>query len=196
MAQVPQESSRDFPVESAGDFAGDPDGLERLWTPHRMAYIGGQDKPADATPGQCPFCSSPDKADDQGLIVFRGEECFVLMNLYPYNTGHVLVCPYRHVASYVDLTEGERVELGSLTADAMSVLAEVLTPQGFNLGMNQGSVAGAGIAAHAHQHVIPRWTGDANFFPLIAQTKALPELLEQTRTRLASCWRERKENAW
>ncbi|MSS83493.1 HIT domain-containing protein [Actinomycetaceae bacterium WB03_NA08] len=175
-------------VEASGELPGDPDGLERLWTPHRMAYIDGEERPSDDSALQCPFCAAPGKTDAEGLIVHRGTTAFVVMNLFPYNSGHVLVCPYRHVADYTDLTEDERVEVGALTAQTMRVIRDVLVPQGFNLGMNQGSVAGAGIAAHLHQHVVPRWGGDANFFPIVAQTKALPELLENTRQRLAAAF--------
>lgn len=173
-------------AEDASAFAGTPDRLERLWTPHRMAYISGDQRPVGTSSEECPFCVAPTKDDADGLIVYRGPECFVVMNLFPYNSGHVLVCPYRHVALYPDATTSERAELSELTAAAMNVLGAVLQPDGFNLGINQGAVAGAGVAAHLHQHVIPRWSGDANFFPLIAQTKALPELLESTRERLAS----------
>lgn len=175
-------------VEDPRELPGDPDGLERLWTPHRMAYIDGEERPSDNSALQCPFCAAPGKTDAEGLIVHRGTTAFVVMNLFPYNSGHVLVCPYRHVADYTDLTEDERVEVGALTAQTMRVIRDVLVPQGFNLGMNQGSVAGAGIAAHLHQHVVPRWGGDANFFPIVAQTKALPELLENTRQRLAAAF--------
>lgn len=177
-------------ARSAADFAGSPDGFERLWTPHRMAYIDGEERPRDASAGQCPFCAAPTKADAEGLLVARGRLCFVVMNLFPYNTGHLLVCPYRHVADYTELTGDERVELGGLTATAMTVVRRVMGADGFNLGMNQGSIAGAGIAAHLHQHVVPRWLGDSNFFPIIAQTKALPQLLEDTRARLAAAWNE------
>lgn len=177
-----------LPVEDARALAGVPDGFDRLWTPYRMAYISGEKKPADASAGACPFCAAPSHSDDEGLIVYRGATCFVLMNLFPYNSGHLLVCPYRHVSDYTDLTREEREELGDLTATAMRVTREVAGPQGFNLGMNQGEVAGAGIAAHLHQHVVPRWAGDANFFPIIARTKAVPELLEDARARLAAAW--------
>jgi Diadenosine tetraphosphate (Ap4A) hydrolase and other HIT family hydrolases len=181
-------SASESELESGSDFVGDPDGLERLWTPHRMVYIGGEERPTDSSKEECPFCKVQNKTDEEGLIVFRAEYCFVVMNLFPYNSGHVLVCPYRHIADYTELTEAERAEFGQVSARAMSVLREVMGPGGFNLGMNQGSVAGAGIAAHLHQHVIPRWNGDANFFPLIARTKALPELLGDTRNRLAKAF--------
>ena len=177
-----------MPTEDARELAGVPDGFSRFWTPYRMAYIHGEGKPADASDRTCPFCAAPGKADDEGLIVHRGATCFVLMNLFPYNSGHLLVCPYRHVSDYTELTDAERVELGELTATAMRVSREVAAPHGFNLGMNQGEVAGAGIAAHLHQHIVPRWAGDANFLPIIARTKAVPELLEDARARLAAAW--------
>mgnify|MGYP003090438113 FL=1 len=177
-----------LPTEDARGLAGVPDGFSRFWTPYRMAYIHGEGKPADASDRTCPFCAAPGKADDKGLIVHRGATCFVLMNLFPYNSGHLLVCPYRHVSDYTELTDAERVELGELTATAMRVSREVAAPHGFNLGMNQGEVAGAGIAAHLHQHIVPRWAGDANFLPIIARTKAVPELLEDARARLAAAW--------
>lgn len=176
-------------TQSTNTFPGTPDAFERLWTPHRMAYID-EARPADASEEECPFCAAPSKDDADGLIVHRGDTAFVVMNLFPYNSGHVLVCPYRHVADYTDLTEAERIEVGDQAAKSMRVIRRVYDPAGFNLGMNQGAVAGAGIAAHLHQHVIPRWMGDANFFPIIAQTKALPELLESTRERLSSAWTE------
>ncbi|MDN5963034.1 MAG: HIT domain-containing protein [Actinomyces sp.] len=175
-------------IEDARTLAGVPDGFDRFWTPYRMAYINGDHKPADASAEECPFCAAPARPDEDALIVHRGSTCFVLMNLYPYNAGHMLVCPYRHVSDYTELTGPERVELGELTATAMEVERAVAHPHGFNLGMNQGEVAGAGIAAHLHQHIVPRWAGDANFLPIIARTKAIPELLEEARTRLAEAW--------
>lgn len=176
------------PGEAASGFAGDPDGFERLWTPHRMVYIDGESKPADDSPGQCPFCRVPSLDDDAGLVVHRGQVAFVVLNLYPYSPGHLLVCPYRHVAAYVDLTDDETREIAALTQQAIRTLTAVSAPHGFNLGLNQGAVAGAGIADHLHQHVVPRWGGDANFMPIIAQTRALPQLLGDTRTRLAEAW--------
>ncbi|HEY8718016.1 HIT domain-containing protein [Pengzhenrongella sp.] len=175
--------------ESAAGHPGEPDGFERLWTPHRMIYIGGQDKPVGAAAGDgCPFCRAPTLDDVTGLIVARGPSAYVVLNLYPYNPGHLLVVPYRHVADYTDLTAQETADVAELTATAMRVMREVSGPHGFNLGMNQGSVAGAGIAAHLHQHVVPRWTGDSNFLPVVGQTKAMPQLLGDTRDRLAAAW--------
>ncbi|MFD6142220.1 HIT family protein [Promicromonospora sp. NPDC060271] len=175
-------------VQDAADFGPPDDGYERLWTPHRMVYIGGQDKPADSTAGQCPFCRIPQGDDEQGLVVARGQRCYVVLNLYPYNSGHLMVLPYRHVSDYTDLDAAETVELAQMTQQAMRVSRAVYAPAGFNLGVNQGEVAGAGIAAHLHQHVVPRWLGDANFLPVVGQTKALPELLGVTRRRLAEAW--------
>ncbi len=176
-------------VVPAWELPGDQDGFERLWTPHRLVYLQGEQKPAtDEAGGGCPFCRAPTVDDSHGLVVARGRSAFVVLNLFPYNTGHVMVCPYRHVALYPDLDAAETVEVAELTKTAMRVLTDVSGCQGFNLGMNQGTVAGAGIAAHLHQHVVPRWGGDANFLPIVARTKALPELLEQTRARLAAAW--------
>lgn len=168
--------------------AGVADGFERLWTPHRMVYIDGQSKPADDGEGSCPFCRAPAGDDATGLIVARGEVAYVVLNLYPYNPGHLLVCPYRHVSDYTDLTGAETAEVAQLTRRAMTVIRSVSHPAGFNLGINQGQVAGAGIQAHLHQHVVPRWQGDSNFLPVVGRTKALPQLLADTRERLAAAW--------
>lgn len=168
---------------------GAPDAFQRLWTPHRMAYIKGENKPTGAAAEDgCPFCRIPTLADAEGLVLARGESVYAVLNLYPYNGGHLMVCPYRHVADYPDLTRAETAELAELTKDAMRVLRKVAGAQGFNIGMNQGDVAGAGIAAHLHQHVVPRWGGDANFMPVIGHTKVLPELLSDTRELLAAAW--------
>lgn len=177
----------DVTLEPASSFAGEADGFGRLWTPHRMAYIEGERPAKDAGDG-CPFCVSPTKDDADGLIVHRGELCFVVMNLFPYNPGHLLVCPYRHVASYVDLTDEETVEFTALTKAGIHALTAASNPGGFNLGMNQGAVAGAGVAAHLHQHIVPRWGGDMNFMPIVGRTKALPVLLEDSRRRIVENW--------
>ena len=169
---------------------GEPDALERLWTPHRIAYIKGENKPSSSDALDCPFCRIPGLPDDEGFIVHRGEVAFVVLNLYPYNSGHLLVCPYRHVADYTDLSAAETDEVAALTQQAMRAVRAVSSPHGFNLGMNQGDVAGAGIAAHLHQHVVPRWGGDANFMPVIGQTKVLPQLLGETRRLVAEAWKD------
>ncbi|MCW2784182.1 MAG: family hydrolase [Marmoricola sp.] len=170
------------------DGLGEPDQLERLWTPHRMAYIRGENKPVDGSEEECPFCRIPDLPDEDGLVVHRGELVYAVLNLYPYNSGHLLVCPFRHVADYTDLTDEETVEVAAMTQTAMRTIRAVSGAQGFNLGMNQGPIAGAGIAAHLHQHVVPRWSGDANFMPVIGRTKPLPQLLTETRRLLAEAW--------
>ena len=180
--------SEDLVVESRREHPGAPDAFQRLWTPHRMVYIGGENKPADSTEKQCPFCRAPGRDDDEGLIVHRGVVAYAVLNLYPYSPGHLLICPYRHVSDYTDATPEEVAEIAALTRRAMTVIRRVSRPAGFNLGINQGEVAGAGIAAHLHQHVVPRWAGDANFLPIVAQTKAVPQLLADTRTLLADAW--------
>jgi ATP adenylyltransferase len=155
-----------------------------------MSYIAGEDRPDSHTekPAGCPFCRAPGVGEAENLVVARGELVFAVLNLYPYNPGHLMVCPYRHVADYTDLTEDETVEVAAFTRTAMRVIRAVSSPHGFNLGMNQGAVAGAGIAAHLHQHVVPRWGGDANFMPVIGRTKVLPQLLADTRVMLAKAW--------
>ncbi|MFC4137115.1 MULTISPECIES: HIT domain-containing protein [unclassified Microbacterium] len=172
-------------VEGAEHLAGVPDEFQRLWTPHRMAYIQAGPEPLRE---ECPFCEAPKHPDAERLIVARGETAYVLLNLFPYNSGHLLVCPYRHIATYDQATPAEVAEIGSLTQTAMRVLREVSNCDGFNLGMNQGAVAGAGVDAHLHQHIVPRWRSDANFFPIIAKTKALPQLLGEVREAVAGAW--------
>jgi ATP adenylyltransferase len=184
-----KSTTTDTTTETPDGFTGEPDGFERLWTPHRMVYIKGDERPPSEDAGpDCPFCRAPGKPDDEALIVHRGTEAYAVLNLFPYNPGHVLICPYRHVAGYTELTTSETAEVAALSQVAMRVITAVAAPHGFNLGLNQGSVAGAGIAAHLHQHVVPRWGGDANFLPVVARTKALPELLSDTRARMAAAW--------
>lgn len=168
--------------------AGMPDRWARLWAPHRMEYLKGENRPLSENNSECPFCRIPTLSDEEGLIVARGESAYVVMNLYPYNAGHLLICANRHVADLTDLTKIERDEISDLTAHAMVTLRKVSAPAGFNLGMNQGAISGAGVAEHIHQHVVPRWSGDANFMPLIGQTKVMPVLLSQTRDELAAAW--------
>ena len=170
-------------------FAGVPDSFGRLWTPHRMAYIKGAGKPSG--PGEdegCPFDRAPTLSDEDGLIVARGSLVYVVLNLYPYNAGHLLVVPYRHVADYTDLTLPETAEFAEFTKRAIGALRQASGPHGFNIGINLGSVAGAGIAAHLHQHIVPRWGGDTNFMPVIGRTRVLPQLLADTRKLLAEAW--------
>lgn len=172
-------------LESSADFAAVPDAFQRLWTPHRMVYIEGGPTPHEEN---CPFCAAPKLDDEKALIVARGTHAYVLLNLFPYNSGHLLVCPYRHVALYDDATAEEIAEIAQLTQIAMRVVRRISNCDGFNIGMNQGRVAGAGVADHLHQHIVPRWATDANFFPIIAETKAIPRLLGETRQAIADAW--------
>jgi len=174
-----------LPVEDSRDFAAVPDAFQRLWTPHRMVYIQGGEQPHI---DECPFDRAPTLSDEEGLIVARGEHAYVLLNLFPYNSGHLLVCPYRHVATYDLATPEEVAEIGSLTQTAMRVLTAVSHCDGFNIGMNQGRIAGAGVAGHLHQHIVPRWALDSNFFPIIAGTKAVPQLLGDVRAEIQAAW--------
>jgi ATP adenylyltransferase len=178
-------AASDVRIDDAAHLAGVPDEFQRLWTPHRMVYIEKGQQPEEH---ECPFCHAPSLSDEDGLIVARGEHAYVLLNLFPYNSGHLLVCPYRHIATYDQATAEEVAEIGALTQTAMRVIREVSHNHGFNIGMNQGEVAGAGIAAHLHQHIVPRWQHDANFLPIIAKTKALPQLLGDVRSSLAAAW--------
>ena len=167
---------------------GMPDRWARIWAPHRMEYLKGENRPLDQNDVQCPFCRIPTLSDEEGLIVARGEFAYAVMNLYPYNAGHLLICAFRHVADLTDLTKAERDEISDMSAHAMTTLRKVSSPAGFNLGMNQGAISGAGVAEHIHQHVVPRWSGDANFMPIIGQTKVMPVLLSQTRAEIAAAW--------
>ena len=170
-------------VQDSFELPSAPDQFQRLWTPHRTAYVSGGQK--DYTEKTCPFCTAPSRSDEESLIVHRGEHAFVILNLYPYNPGHLLVCPYRHIPFYDDATEAETMEIAQLTQLAMKVLREVSHNDGFNIGINQGKVGGAGIADHLHQHILPRWSGDTNFLPIIAQTKTMSRTLDDMRSALA-----------
>ena len=151
---------------------------QRLWAPWRLEYIRG------AKDGECIFCAKPDAADDeQAHIVGRGERCFAMLNTYPYNNGHLMVAPYRHVPSLEELEEPDLLELMTMTQRALAALREVYAPEGFNIGVNQGKVAGAGIEDHVHLHVVPRWGGDTNYMPVIGSTRVLPQSLDDS-------WRE------
>ena len=165
-----------------------PDAWSRLWAPHRLDYLRGENRPLAGNEITCPFCEIPQMNDEEGLVVHRGKHAYVVMNLYPYNPGHLLICAYRHVADLTELTQEEREEIFALSSHAMTTIRKVSNPEGFNLGMNQGAISGAGVAAHIHQHVVPRWSGDANFMPIIGKTKVLPQLLTITRNELAAAW--------
>ncbi len=173
----------------ADGLASAPDGWQRLWAPHRMAYLKGENRPdISGDADSCPFCRVPTLTDEEGLIVARGSHVYAVLNLYPYNAGHMLICTYRHVAEYTSITDDERDEMALFTQHAMEALRVAAGAQGFNLGMNQGALSGAGVAPHIHQHIVPRWSGDANFMPIIGQTKVLPALLQQARVLIAEAW--------
>jgi ATP adenylyltransferase len=157
--------------------------LRSLWAPWRLEYI----QSADQQEG-CVFCRSAGLDDETGLVVHRGEHAFVLLNRYPYVSGHLMVAPYRHEGEFAALLADEALEVHSLSAQATGVLREVMSPQGYNLGWNLGRIAGAGIVDHVHQHVVPRWAGDTNFMPVLADVKVMPEALEATRRKLAEAW--------
>ncbi|MDM7989440.1 HIT domain-containing protein [Arthrobacter sp. zg-Y877] len=182
-----REQPDDAAVTDTFELAGVPDAFQRLWTPHRLAYIKGGQKQVSSKE-TCPFCAAPERSDEESLIVHRGRHAFVILNLFPYNAGHLLVCPYRHVPDYTDIDPEETAEIAALTQTAMRVLRKVSSPTGFNLGMNQGETGGAGIAAHLHQHIVPRWGGDGNFLPIIAQTKAITQTLGEVRQQVADAW--------
>jgi ATP adenylyltransferase len=164
------------------DGVGTPDGFARLWTPHRLAYI------KDAAEPGCPFCRIAAESDEDSLVVARGEEVFALLNLHPYNPGHLMVLPYRHVADLEDLSDSETAELMAFTRQAVVTMKKVAAPHAFNVGLNLGHVAGGSLADHLHQHVVPRWGGDANFIAVVGQTKVIPQLLAETRAQLAAAW--------
>jgi ATP adenylyltransferase len=145
---------------------------QRLWAPWRLDYIKGP------KPDECIFCSKPALGDDEAAhIVHRGRSCFVMLNAYPYNNGHVMVAPYEHVPSIGQLGDEGLLELMRLTQRSLEALGKVYGPEGFNIGINQGKIAGAGLEGHVHQHVVPRWDADTNFMPVIGDTRILPESL-------------------
>lgn len=162
------------------------DGWQRIWAPHRKEYLTSQ--AGNYTDETCPFCRCQEVDDAQGLIVHRGNLAFVVMNKYPYASGHLMVCTNRHVSLYDELTMDEMVEVAQLTQKAMTTLRAVSGCEGFNIGMNQGTVAGAGVAGHLHQHIVPRWAHDSNFMPIVAGTRVMPEMIEETRTLLSEAW--------
>lgn len=165
---------------------GVPDRLERLWAPYRMSYITSPDRKAGETGN--PFVEMPQLPDEDGLIVARGELVYCLLNLFPYNSGHLMVVPYREVAHLEDLTDEELAELMKFSQVAVKVIKEVSHPDAFNVGFNLGKSSGGSVAEHIHLHVVPRWNGDSNFMTILGGTKVLPQLLRETRALLAGAW--------
>ncbi|MDX6491818.1 MAG: adenylyltransferase [Gaiellaceae bacterium] len=158
--------------------------LERLWAPWRLEYVQSADKQDDG----CIFCRAAEGNDEEQLVVHRGERAFVLLNKFPYASGHLLVAPYRHGPGFDGLDDGEALEVHRLAAQGLEALAAVYKPEGFNLGWNIGRIAGAGIPDHVHLRVVPRWAGDTNFMPVLAAVKVIPEHLTATRQKLADAW--------
>jgi ATP adenylyltransferase len=151
---------------------------ERLWAPWRLQYIKG------SKPEECIFCAKPALDDESALIVRRGERCFVMLNAFPYTSGHVMVAPYEHTADLAGLDEPTALELMTLTQESIRAIGVAYSPEGFNGGANLGTVAGAGVADHVHVHVVPRWEGDTNFMSAIGEVRVLPESLEDTQRSL------------
>jgi ATP adenylyltransferase len=157
--------------------------VKQLWAPWRLEYI----ESADEQQG-CVFCRARDGDDEKSLVVHRGKRAFVVLNKYPYASGHLMVAPNRHEGEFGDLEAEEALEVHQLAAAGLAALAETMRPQGFNVGWNLGRIAGAGVVDHVHLHVVPRWAGDTNFMPVLADVKVLPEALEATRRKLAEAW--------
>ncbi|MFQ5544055.1 MAG: HIT domain-containing protein [Nitrospiria bacterium] len=153
-----------------------------LWAPWRMSYILGEKDQG------CIFCTTPNEKDDRNnLILVRGEYNFVIMNKYPYNNGHLMIVPYRHTADFVSLTDSESLEMMKMISRSVQALKAALYPDGFNVGVNLGKIAGAGIDDHLHFHIVPRWAADTNFMPVVGQTKVISEALDETWVRLHAC---------
>lgn len=153
-----------------------------------MAYI----ESAEKTPG-CIFCEFPKKGDDEALLILhRGKSCFVIMNAFPYNPGHLMVVPYRHIAEYENLVDEELLEMNRLAGDCIAALKKAMSPHGFNMGVNLGRIAGAGVEGHVHLHIVPRWSGDTNFITVTGQTRVLPEALPVTWAKLREALRARE----
>ncbi|MGH3143103.1 MAG: HIT family protein [Gaiellales bacterium] len=157
--------------------------MKQLWAPWRLEYI----EQADEQEG-CIFCRAVEGEDEPGLVVHRGREAFALLHRFPYASGHLIVAPFRHVGEFSELGDGEALEVHRLVGQGMGALAQRYGPQGFNVGWNLGRIAGAGVTDHVHLHLVPRWAGDTNFMPVLADVKVLPEHLVETRRKLAEAW--------
>ena len=157
--------------------------MRQLWAPWRLEYV----QAADEDPG-CVFCRAAEGDDETALVVHRGERALVLLNKFPYASGHLMVAPLRHEGDFAALDTDEAAEIHRLASMAMGTLAETMRPQGYNVGWNLGRIAGAGVVDHVHLHVVPRWAGDTNFMPVLADVKVLPESLKDTRRKLRAAW--------
>ncbi|AKE39301.1 HIT family hydrolase, diadenosine tetraphosphate hydrolase [Corynebacterium camporealensis] len=172
-------SDREEYVDSG---AGDPDRLQRLWAPYRMAYISERKED--------PFVEAPKGSDEDGLIIARGKKVYALLNLFPYNAGHLMIVPYRKESELENLTGEETAELMEFAQKAVRVLKHVSHPEAINVGFNLGRASGGSVGDHLHMHVVPRWPGDSNFMTILDGTKVLPQLLQDTRALLAQGWKE------
>jgi ATP adenylyltransferase len=182
----PAEQGADDTILDRG--VGEQDHLQRLWTPYRMTYLAEAPTKRDNGKTEQPFTDIPHLTDEDGLVVARGELVYAVLNLYPYNPGHLMVVPYRRVSELEDLTDPESAELMSFVQKAIRVIKNVSRPHGFNVGLNLGTSAGGSLAEHLHVHVVPRWGGDANFITIIGGSKVIPQLLRETRQLLATEW--------
>ncbi len=154
--------------------------MERLWSPWRSQYVSSAGEDAG-----CIFCEARKQRDEaESAVLYRAEEVFVVLNAFPYNSGHVMVAPFRHAGELEELSPNERAELMEVTTQTVAVIREAISPHGFNIGLNLGRVAGAGVPGHLHVHVVPRWGGDTNFMPVVGETKVLPESLSDTGAKL------------
>ncbi|BBZ68972.1 HIT family protein [Mycobacterium paraseoulense] len=185
----PEENRAEDAILDTG--VGQSDHLQRLWTPYRMTYLA--EAPMKRDPNSSgkteePFTDIPQLSDEEGLVVARGELVYAVLNLYPYNPGHLMVVPYRRVSELEDLTVEESAELMAFMQKAIRVIKNVSRPHGFNVGLNLGTSAGGSLAEHLHVHVVPRWGGDANFITIIGGSKVIPQLLRETRRLLATEW--------
>jgi ATP adenylyltransferase len=156
---------------------------KQLWAPWRLEYMQAADEQ-----GGCVFCLAQAGDDEESLVVHRGQSAFVLLNKFPYASGHLMVAPFRHVGDFGELEDEEALEIHRLASQGIVALAETFSPQGYNVGWNLGRIAGAGVVDHVHLHLVPRWAGDTNFMPVLADVKVLPEHLTETRKKLADAW--------
>ena len=165
--------------------------MDKIWAPWRMQYIDKADKGTG-----CIFCTFPEEQNDSDrLILFRGTHCYIILNAFPYSNGHLMVTPYRHAAEMEDLNDNEMLEIMQLTRMAINILKTAFCPDGFNMGVNMGRVAGAGIVGHIHVHIVPRWNGDTNFMPVIGDTRVIPESLQSVYKRLSELIVKLNENS-
>ncbi|SQI20887.1 HIT family protein [Corynebacterium jeikeium] len=183
MEQQPDQQTEPYVDSGVGSQPDLQGGLERLWAPYRSQYIAKSNRSAD------PFATLPELSDEEALIVARGESVYCVLNLYPYNPGHMLVIPYRQVADYTELSAEETAELAEFTKIALKTLRAVSKPEAVNVGLNLGKASGGSIPTHLHQHIVPRWAGDANFMTVMTGTKVLPQTLRETRALLAEAWK-------